>query len=364
MRTDALRDVPSEAALVVPTLESGGAERVVLNLATGLRDAGVRVRIVAIDGRGPLRDHIPRGVELVDLERPRARRAVVALVTHLRRARTELLIGSQTHVNVLLALIRPFLRDPMHLVLREPALRTTAPRSSLGERVLGRLLGRADLVIASSEAMRERLELTVHGRAQVLTLPNPLDLAELRAVGDGAHRGGLIAVGRLVEGKAYDDLLRALAASPGSRQLTLVGTGPAERDLRQLAAELGIADRVEFVGHLTDRTRLATLVAAADLLVHPSRSEGMPNVVLEALALGTPVLATTELLALHELADEVGPSGLRLVPRDTLAGSIAETRPLAGPIPRPSLLPARFASGTVIAGLLEALAMLPHRAGA
>jgi hypothetical protein len=95
--------------------------------------------------------------------------------------------------------------------------------------------------------------------------------------------------------------------------------------------------------------------AAADLLVQPSTMEGMPNAVLEALALGTPVLATTDLTVLTPLAEEVGPVALRLVPRNRLAAALGEIAPLASPPPRRSLLPARFIITTVVAELLAAL---------
>lgn len=363
----------SEAALVVPSFASGGAERVVLNLARGLRDAGVQVRIIALDGRGPLRDLVPDGIPVVDLRRPRARSAGSALLSQLRRAPVDLLIGSQTHLNALLALLRPLLPSATRLVLREPTLGPRLDASQRRDRALGSLLGRADIVVASSAAMRDQLARTVRGRAQVHLLPNPVDLTALRDAARDvrrdkathARRGPeLVTVGRLVAGKAHDDLLRALVNAPEVGPLTIIGDGPLRVRLEQLAETLGIAHRVAFVGSIDDPSRLASIVASADLLVHPSRFEGMPNAVLEALALGTAVLATTDLTVLDGLVGEIGPAALRIVPRDGLAAAITQTTRADGPVPRPSLLPQRFAIDAVVTTLLDAVATLPGRGGA
>ena len=363
-----------EAALVLPSFRSGGSERVVLNLARGLRSTGSAVRLVVLDAQGPLRTVVPEGVEVVDLARVRARRAGPALLTHLRRHPAALVIGSQTHVNVLLALLRPMLPGATRLVLREPTLHPLVARARHRERAVGRMLGRADLVVASSPAMRDHLSATVRGRARILLVPNPVDVAALRAAAAGTDvppatsgpaSARLIAVGRLIDIKAHDELLHALAESGASHTLTIVGDGPLRSHLEELAGRLGLSDRVELVGHIDDPGRLAARVAAADLLVHPSRFEGMPNAVLEALALGTPVLATTDLEVLADLANEVGPVALRLVDRERLATALVTVRP-AGPDPTPrlSLLPERFHVDAVVRSLLAALSSLEERSGA
>ena len=361
-------------ALVLPSFGSGGAERVVLNLAAGFSARGSTVRLLVLDGRGPLRDRVPTGVAIVDLDRPRARRAGPALVAELRRRPVDLLVGSQTHVNVLLGLLRRLLPRSTRLVLREPNLQPGADARSARDRAIGRALGRADLVVASSPAMREHLVASVRGRARVHLLPNPVDVDGLRALAASSPPGRsdpgsahLVSVGRLVGLKAHDDLLRALASSGTDHTLTIVGDGPERARLERLAGELGLAGRVELTGRIDDPARLARAVASADLLVHPSRTEGLPNAVLEALALGTPVLATTDLTVLAALADEVGSDALRLVPRDALPDALAgvRTRTADAMAPlRPSLLPARFRLPDVVAALLDAVEAGGSRRGA
>lgn len=359
----------TEAALVLPSYGAGGAERVVLNLAGGLVARGWAVRLLVLDPRGPLRTAVPDGVRPVLLGARRARWETVRLVRELRSRPADLVFGSQTHINVLLSLLRPSLPDRTRLVLREPNLRPVDERDPRRERRVGRLLGRADLVLASSEAMRTHLRTTVGERAPIRVLANPVDVPHLRTLAARGTPvgvpGGLVSVGRLNGQKAQADLIDALASSGrDAPPLTILGDGPLRAELEERVRRTGLTDRVHLTGRIDDPATLAATVAAADLLVHPARFDGMPNAVLEALALGTPVLATTDLAVLAELAEEVGPRALRRVPRDELGPALTTGGPSGGPVPRPSLLPERFHVDAVVVALLDALDGLGRARGA
>jgi glycosyltransferase involved in cell wall biosynthesis len=94
-------------------------------------------------------------------------------------------------------------------------------------------------------------------------------------------------MGRLHENKAHDISLRALAKVPGA-YLWIAGAGPLERKLKALAAELGVADRVRFLGWREDAS---ALYRAADICVFPSRFEPLGNVVIQCWAHGIPIVA-------------------------------------------------------------------------
>jgi len=122
--------------------------------------------------------------------------------------------------------------------------------------------------------------------ARVHYLPNFVDSARAEPVErpDGKI---ILALGRLHENKAFDVLIKAMPAIPGA-QLWLAGEGPLRAELEQLARDLGVADRVRFLGWRED---VASLMASADLFVCPSRHEPLGNVVIEAWAHGVPVVA-------------------------------------------------------------------------
>jgi glycosyltransferase involved in cell wall biosynthesis len=109
-----------------------------------------------------------------------------------------------------------------------------------------------------------------------------------RELGLGPDDRAVISVGRLSREKDYATLLRALAALPGPR-LFLVGHGPARGELEALAAELGLGQRVAFLGERNDVPRL---LAACDLFALSSLTEGISMALLEAMAGGLPVAAT------------------------------------------------------------------------
>ena len=100
----------------------------------------------------------------------------------------------------------------------------------------------------------------------------------------------MISVGHLIERKGHDIAIRSLDYLPG-HQLLIVGEGPKERELRRLASGLHLGDRVKFLG-LVPQPELPPLLCAADVLVNCSDREGIANVLLEAMACGTPVVAT------------------------------------------------------------------------
>jgi len=179
-----------------------------------------------------------------------------------------------------------------------------------------------------------------------------------------------LAVGRLVEKKGFGDLLEALGrlrATEPQLHATIVGEGPLRGELEALARSLGIADRVRFAGWCTP-AEVAAAMAEADLLVVPSVTaadgdmEGMPLVILEAMATGLPVVGTR-----HSGIPEIVLDGItgRIVPeRDpaALAGAIAS---LADPSNRRELgeaghrrAIAHFRNDRLIATLAARLARL------
>lgn len=133
---------------------------------------------------------------------------------------------------------------------------------------------------------------------RVHVLPNALVMSHYAGVGETRRVPGadghitLLSVGRLSPEKAQDEVIRALARllprEPRLR-LRIAGIGPLEASLKALAAALGVAERVQFIGFVQN---MRPEYDNADLVVQTSLTEGMPNVILEAAILGVPILAT------------------------------------------------------------------------
>lgn len=172
------------------------------------------------------------------------------------------------------------------------------PQHRPERRMILRAVERAAAVTTVCGALREELlglgaaadKVTVveHGVDLDLFRP-PADRAALRR-DMGIAGPTLLSVGHLIDRKGHDLAIRAVADLPGVR-LMIAGDGPREAALRRLAAELNVADRVDFLGHV-DQQRLPALYGAADIAVNCADREGIANVLLEALACGTPLMAT------------------------------------------------------------------------
>jgi teichuronic acid biosynthesis glycosyltransferase TuaC len=133
-----------------------------------------------------------------------------------------------------------------------------------------------------------KLTVVEHGVDLELFRP-PADRAATRAA-LGLTGPTVLSVGHLINRKGHDFAIRAVAGLPHVT-LLIAGDGPREGMLRDLAASLGIADRVRFLGHV-DQHQLPDLYGAADLTASCSDREGIANVLLESLACGTPLVAT------------------------------------------------------------------------
>lgn len=142
------------------------------------------------------------------------------------------------------------------------------------------------------------------------------------------NRPLLVTTGALIARKGQDLAIGALADLPDAR-LLLVGTGEDEQHLRRLAADLRVAERVHFIGSV-DHDLLPLILSAADAMILPSRSEGLANAWVEALACGTPVV-TTDVGGVRELIRS--PDGGILVERTAEAVAAGVREVLARRVP-------------------------------
>ncbi|MCL6640199.1 MAG: glycosyltransferase family 4 protein [Candidatus Rokubacteria bacterium] len=202
------------------------------------------------------------------------------------------------------------------------------PRTALYialERLAARWTDR--IVTLTERGTEEHLARGIGRREQFVAVPSgvPIEVLAALAPGRAAARAALAlpadafvvtGVGRLVRVKGFDVLLaslpRLVAAVPQAL-VVLVSDGPERRALAEQAAALGVADRVRFAGPVGEPGRLAGHLAAADVCVAPSRNEGMGRALVEAMALGVPVVAS----AVGGIPAVVGDDEVgRLVPPD------------------------------------------------
>lgn len=295
-----------DVAVFLPSLEGGGAERVSVDLAAALSTEH-DVEVVLAWGEGPLIDQLPAEVPVVRLGARRTATSFVGLTRYLRRRRPRALLSAMTHTNVVASLAARAARTGTTVVVAEhvhlSAHTSTAPRRT--DRLMPRFLRaayRGRTVVAVSEGVADDVaRRTGIPRRTIAVVPNPLpiDTIEARAAEPVTHRWfvdgaspPLVAVGRLQPQKDFETLLRALAIARNRRddlRLVILGEGPERPSLEAEVARLGIGDAVELPGFVANPY---PLMRAAAGVVLSSRWEGLPTVLLEALAVETPIVAT------------------------------------------------------------------------
>ncbi len=304
-----MRDKLCEVLFLIPTLHGGGAERVVTTLLRQMDRTRFRPALAVVDLReAAFLDEVPEDVEVIDLGHARVLSAMPQILRMIRTRRPDVVLSTLPHLNLALAALRWLLPDGIKYIARETCMVSdmirSYPRPALWRLAYHRLYNRFDTVICPSDAMRDDL---VHNfglqRERAVVIFNPVDVDRIRrlaampaatdlecAVDHGAaSRVHLLAVGRLVPEKGFDMLIEALAQSNDARlHVTLLGDGPLRHELEALALRLGVAERVRLAGF---QKNPYPYFAQADAFILSSRSEGFPNVVLEALVCGTPVIA-------------------------------------------------------------------------
>jgi glycosyltransferase involved in cell wall biosynthesis len=309
----------------MPTLSGGGAERVMVTVLRHLDRARFEPHLLVLDASGPYRRELPADVPLYALGASRLRRAIPALLRVVWRLRPAAIVSTQGYMNFALLLLRPLLprtRLIVREVIGERYLENSRYRAGLYRWYLRRVR-RADRIVTQSDGAAEELRTTIGARAgQVARIYNPVDVDRIArdagagpspwTVGAARH---VVAAGRLHRQKGFDLLLDAFAAARAAgvdADLTILGDGPDRDALAARAAALGVADRVRLAGFQENPFRF---FAGADLFVLSSRYEGLPNVVLEALAAGCPVLAFACSAGVREVVRD-GVNGRLLPPED------------------------------------------------
>lgn len=295
-------------SLFLPSLNGGGAERVAVTLANGIAARGYAVDLVVAKAAGPYLPDVSPNVRIVDLGAGRVIKALWPLLRYWRRERPAAMLSFMNHANVVAVLAHWLAVRPGRLVVSEHStIGSEAARArGLQQRLVYALVPwayrRADGVTAvSRDAARDLERFARLPAGSVRSIYNPFDLARIGQLArepvphpwlQGGECPVIVAAGRLTEAKDYPTLLRAFAQVRRQRtaRLLILGEGERRGELEALARQLGLSDDdVQLPGFA--RNPYAYYSRAA-VFVLSSRWEGLPGVLIEAMACGAPVVAT------------------------------------------------------------------------
>jgi len=358
---------------VLPDFNLGGAQRVIIQIANGLAARGVDTTLYVFSARGPLRSEVSPDLRAIYYsDRPLSAflqlGAAVRLWRLLRQDRPEAVVSTLYQTNMLLSLVHFFARSRARLLLREAnyvSLQWPQSRFYPIIRRIGPFLyRRADwIIVPAVDQIRDMVDVLHLPVERIRCIGNPIigrwsmELAKEtlpEEVSSRLKRPTVLSVGRLEHQKGHDVLIRAFAKhyQQHGGQLLIIGEGKLRLELEQLATKLGVEHAVLMPGFDTNPFKY---FRRADLFVLSSRHEGLPNVLIQAMAMGVRCVSTDcpsgprELLANGSLG--------RLVPVDdvtALASAITEA--LEGP---PLALPedwlARYDEVTVLDAYQDAI---------
>jgi len=322
---------------LLPTLSGGGAERVTVTLLQHLDRCRFEPHLALVDAAGPLFKDLPADIPLHDLKAGRVRRALPGITRLAWKLKPQVMHSAMVELNMATVLMRAFLPPGVRVLMREdtsPSAQNAQGRKhpSFWSWLYRRLYPRADKIICVGDYVVDDLAENIGiPRRKLARIYNPVDLNLVRRTAEAGGnpylgaRPHIVAAGRLAKEKGFDVLLDAMplvrTAVPDA-DLTILGEGPLRSDLLDQREKLGLAEPVHLTGFLSNPY---PYLKHADLFVLSSRWEGFGLVAIEALAVGTPVVATDcpgavrEILAGCRLAQLVPPSDPQALARGIIA---------------------------------------------
>lgn len=306
-------------ALFLPSLEIGGVERVMLNLATGFIKWGVAVDLVLAKAQGGYMRRVPTDVRVVDLRASRMLTSLFPLIRYLRTTKPDGLVSAKDYANVIAIWAKLLARVPTRVVV---SVHTTLSKhvqyaAGFRERVIVPLMARwfyphADSIVAVSNGVADDLAQFLRlSRDRISVVYNPVVTDYLFAAAQEPINhpwfapGGppvVLSIGRLTVAKDYPTLLTAFAKVRQQRdvRLAIFGEGEERERLQDLVRRFGLESDVWLPGFVDPPY---PYLARASVFVLSSVWEGLPTAIIESLAFGVPVVSTDCLSGPREILD-------------------------------------------------------------
>lgn len=293
-------------AFFLSELHGGGAQRVTINLIKALSERGLKVDLVLAKAEGAYLDQIPPQTRLIDLQAATLLRSFPKLVSYLKQNEPEYLIAGLHGASLLAIWSKSFtnVRTKIAVVIHNTFSVEAKSYKSLRRRIIPSLVNylypKADLLIAVSQgvaqSMADALDLPT---SQIKVIYNPVVTSELKQKAKASTTHPffstpypvILGVGRLTLAKDFATLIRAFAKVRQKQEakLCILGEGEDRKDLEALIKKLNLESDVSLPGFVNDPY---AYMSQATLFVLSSLWEGLPTVLIEAMACGTNVVAT------------------------------------------------------------------------
>lgn len=304
-----------KVSLYYSSLSYGGVERLLLNIARGLSEGDLEIKILLANAKGELMTQVPPGCEVVDLNVKYGRGGVLLafslpkLIQYLTITPPDVLVAVPGWGTIVALLARHITKSPTRvIVVVDVALSILKHSQKLHERLMPHLARwlypQADAIVVSyHKAADDLFHLTGISQKKIKVIYNPIVTPEIfqKANEDVEHPWFtsdklpvIIGVGRLVPEKDFSTLIQAffLVRQVKPVRLIILGEGTERSHLEALIQELNLEKDVELLGY---KNNPFAYISRASVFVLSSKREGFPSVLGEAMALGVPVISTNVL---------------------------------------------------------------------
>ncbi len=278
---------------VLPSLRSGGAERVMSFLAQHINASNFNVQLLVTGFRQDQKYEVAN-IPVTFLNQSRVKNAVPGICKHLFKHRPKIVISAIGHLNMALGLIS-FFFPSIKFVARETTISSFALQNNKDKKkksaIIYKLaLRKLDRIVCQSDDMKNNL-IERYGipLTKMIVINNPVTskfrLKQKAFFEDGPIK--LITVGRLTPSKGYERVLDVLAKLDTSFHYTIIGSGESKNNIQALIETLGLKESVTLVSY-TDNVN--DYLSQNDIFLQGSYVEGFPNALLESCATGTPAV--------------------------------------------------------------------------
>ena len=303
-------DTSTHIALFLPSLEGGGAERVMLDLAAGFAELGYKIDLVLVKAQGVYLSQVPSNVKVIDLHARNVYTCIPGLLVYLYRDKPDVILSTLPLTDLVVLLVRRLAFVPSRIVLSCPTTVSILPRSAV-KKALERLLLAwiypwADEIVAVSHGVA--LDLSYYAGiplSRINVIYNPVITPDIPEKAkepikhlwfDQADRGDapipvVLGMGRLNQEKCFSTLIRAFAIVREKMpcRLMILGEGKERQPLEALANKLGISSELFMPGFVENPF---AYLSKASVFVLSSTWEGLPSALIQALACNCPVVST------------------------------------------------------------------------
>lgn len=332
IRNEFLPTYKIKLLFVIPSLVEGGTERVVTDIITHLDKEKYDISLALFEKKGPYLSQTAEYVKVYDL-RKKSRYSFFKIIFNLgklfRRVRPNTVVSFLSYTNIVAIMAKFISGCRFNLLISIRNYLSLARFDARLRRVryflYKFLFNYADYVIAVSEGIKTDLEKTFNIiQRKIKIIYNPVDSEKINILKAEEikdlrikEKSFLLTVGRLTKQKGYPYLFRAYSRihKEIDEKLIILGTGEEEEKLKSLANELGIQERVVFLGFQKNPYKFMNI---ASIFVLSSLWEGFPNVLLEAMECGVPVVSTDCSSGPREIITN-GKNGILIPPADERA---------------------------------------------